>query len=356
MKITFLLPHVRLSGGVKVLLEYANRLGTLGHETSVVVPGERIKWHRFDKKFRARRGGAVTLPADTVDWFPNRVPVIRVPRISGQFLPPADVLVASSWETAAAIEGFPESLGRKVYFIQHHECLWTRKKEEARRTYSLPYAKVVVSTWLRDILAGDYGQEALLLVPPVDREVFYCAEKKWNRPRRVCLLHHDYDWKGFAEGIRAVERVRQAGLPLEAVVFGEKIEDPAPLFETAGFPFEYHFRPAGKQLREIYSSCDMFLCPSWYEGLGLPAMEAMACSCALVTTDTGGCRDYAIDRETALVSAPKDVDALAENLTALIRDEALMKRLAVNGQKKIGAFCWEDNCRKLLELFETLGP
>ncbi|NIQ00714.1 MAG: glycosyltransferase, partial [Nitrospinaceae bacterium] len=54
------------------------------------------------------------------------------------------------------------------------------------------------------------------------------------------------------------------------------MKDPKPLFDQAGWEFEYHYRPTGKTLNEVYTSCDIYLCPSWYEGLGMPAMEAMA--------------------------------------------------------------------------------
>ena len=166
------------------------------------------------------------------------------------------------------------------------------------------------------------------------------------------MLHHDYDWKGYREGIEAARKARSQNEGLQLVVFGEKFEDPAPLFSEAGFEFEYHYRPTRDRLREIYASSDIYLCPSWYEGLGMPAMEAMACRCALVTTDTGGCRDYAIDSETALVSPPKDPDLLAQNLSRLLSDEQLLKRLSDEGCKKIREFNWDDNCRHMIRLFE----
>jgi len=137
------------------------------------------------------------------------------------------------------------------------------------------------------------------------------------------------------------------------VVFGEKVKEPRDLFREAGFEFEYHYRPTGDQVARIFSSCDIYICPSWHEGLGMPAMEAMACHCAIVTTDTGGSRDYAFDKETALVSAPKDVEGLAENLAAVIDDKQLMMRLAENGQKKIKEFDWGKNCQRLIDLFES---
>ncbi|MBI4385124.1 MAG: glycosyltransferase family 4 protein [Nitrospinae bacterium] len=352
MKIVFLLPHVRISGGVKALLEYANRLQGMGHGVRLIVPGRKPKWYRPDLWLKTWAGGTSVLPPESVDWFYNRIPVETVPDFHPKFLPDADVLVASSWQTAAAAASLPDSKGRKFYFIQHHESLWTRDAEKARRTYTLPFAKIVISTWLKEVLAQTYGQESQVFVTPVDRELFDVGEKTWNRPRRICLLHHDYDWKGFADGIAAVRRVRERGLKATAVVFGEKAVDAEPIRRAAGFDVEYHYRPAGERLRSIYAGCDIYLCPSWHEGLGMPAMEAMACRCALATTDTGGCRDYAIHGRTALVSQPRDVEGLAKNLSALVSDERLLRELSENGYRKIQEFRWEDNCRELVRLFE----
>ena len=100
------------------------------------------------------------------------------------------------------------------------------------------------------------------------------------------------------------------------------------MFDKAGFEFEYHYRPTRERLRQIYQSCDIFLCPSWYEGLGLPSMEAMACRCALVASDTGGCLDYAINGKTALVSPPRDIDRLSENIIRLMDDKKLLESIS----------------------------
>jgi glycosyltransferase involved in cell wall biosynthesis len=351
MKITFLLPHVRLSGGVRALLEYANRLNRMGHDVGILLFAEPHKWYRFDKKLKSLGKKPVDLNPKFIDWFDNHVPITRLPFNDKAFFPPADVLVASAWQTAQFAATIPDSAGKKFYFIQHYESLWTRDKERAEKTYRLPFQKIVISSWLKQILADNYQQEANLLVTPVDNNLFFSEEKIWNTPPRVCLLHHDYDWKGYKEGIAAIKKVRSLKRNVELVVFGEKLKDPGDLFEHAGFEFEYHYRPTGDQVAKIFSSCDIYICPSWHEGLGMPAMEAMATGCAVVTTDTGGSQDYAIDRETALVSPPRDVEALAKNLIAVLDDNQLMARLAKNGQRKIMEFDWDKNCKQLIDLF-----
>ena len=85
-------------------------------------------------------------------------------------------------------------------------------------------------------------------------------------------------------------------------------------------------------------------------------MEAMACGATLVTTDTGGSRDFALDGETALVSPAQQPEQLANNLARVLSDEILRDKLIENGSRKIGEFSWEANSLRLEKLFqESLG-
>jgi glycosyltransferase involved in cell wall biosynthesis len=353
MEITILVgQYARISGGNRALFEYANRLGAMGHKINWIVIAKNFKPYRLDKKLKSWIKGVVRVQPQEIDWLDNKIPINILPGNDSKYIPEADILVATAWQTAEFAAKLPPTAGEKFYFIQHHESLWTRDKEKAQRTYRFPFHKIVISTWLKEIMREKYQQVAEVLVTPVDKDLFFCEKKKWNSPRRVCLLHHDYDWKGYKEGIAAIQKVRSENRKVDLVVFGEKVKDPKPLFDEAGLEFEYHYRPTGKRLREIYSSCDIYLCPSWYEGLGMPAMEAMACRCAVVTTDTGGSRDYAFDKETALVSPPKNIGRLAENLIAVLDDEHLMNQLSENGYSKIQEFNWESACQRLIRNFE----
>ncbi len=85
----------------------------------------------------------------------------------------------------------------------------------------------------------------------------------------------------------------------------------------------------------------------------MPAMEAMACRSALVTTDTGGSRDYALHGQTALVSLPKEPGELAKNLAILLEDNSRLELLSENGFKKIQEFDWDNNTKRLEQLFQS---
>ena len=353
MKITFLTSqYARISGGNRILFEYANRLKKMGHLVRWFVLAKPARWYRIDHWPRFFNKRVSVLNPNVIDWMNNKIEIEVLSINAENLIPDSDILLATAWQTAEFSSSFQKTKGEKFYFIQHHESLWTRYKNKARKTYKFPFSKIVVSTWLKDILSDQYQEDATVLINPVNKDIFFPTNEVRKTTNRVCLLHHDYDWKGFKDGIEAVKKVRAQNKNIELVVFGEKIKDPTLLYQDAGFSFEYHFRPIGDELRRIYSSCDILLCPSWYEGSGLPSMEAMACGAALVTTDTGGSRDFALNEETALVSPIKNPEALAKNLIRVLTNESLRLQLAEKGYQKIQQFSWNSNCEQLIECFE----
>jgi len=64
----------------------------------------------------------------------------------------------------------------------------------------------------------------------------------------------------------------------------------------------------------------------------------MACGCGVVATDSGGIREYAEHEKTALLSPPRDPEALAKNLLCLLEDDNLRIQLAEAGHKHIQEF------------------
>lgn len=338
MRITFLCPHLRIAGGVRAILTYADRLAGRGHEVAVIVPDG-----RRGSLFRRRS------PPSSPDWMPRlRAHIRRTPRWNAHDLPEADALVATAWQSAAPVAAAAPSKGAKFYLVQHYESLYHGAPEAVDATYGLPLRKIAISSWLRQILRERFDVDAELLVTPVDRELFRRVPVTAPTARpRVLMLHHDSAWKGVADGLQAVARARAAGAVLHLVGFGVK---PPP----AGSPYdEFHASPPQSQLASLYSGADIYLCPSWDEGLGMPSMEAMACGAALVTYDNGGCRDYARDGATALVARRRDVGDLVAKLVTLIGEPELRQRLAAAGRDLITtAFDWE---RAVARLEAILG-
>jgi len=326
---------------VRAILTYADRLAARGHAVTVVVPARR----RLRAVWRNARHAGPT-------WVPGFRPAVRwVAEWDAAALPDADVTLATAWQSAPVVAAAPPRCGAKFYLVQHYESLYHGSPDVVDATYRMPLHKIVISTWLADIMRDKFGAPSELLVTPVDRALFHrvAAAAATTRPR-VLMLHHDYAWKGVADGVEAVRRVRAQVHDLRLVGFGVK----PPRAHT---PYdEFHADPPQDTLAALYSGCDIYLCPSWDEGLGMPPMEAMACGAALVTYDNGGSRDYARDGETALVARRRDIDDLAARLSRMATDQPLRARLAAAGQAFVTtAFDWDRAVARLEALFARSG-
>ena len=108
--------------------------------------------------------------------------------------------------------------------------------------------------------------------------------------------------------------------------------------------------PQSLIVEDFYNGSSIFLGPSLVEGFPLPPAEAAACGCAIVATDIGGHRDYLENNATALLSPPRNPEALARNLCQLLGNDDLRIRLAKAANNFIGGFCWEKSA-DLLESF-----
>ncbi len=335
MKITFLLPHLRISGGGLVLLTYADWLSRFGHQVKIaVVNPTKKRW-------------AANLLNYKPGWLRGfNLRFLRVKDLG--CLPPADFLVFSAWAQARALAQMPLASGRRIYFIQHDERLYHGDRELVAQTYRLNYKKIAVSSWLKEMLSKEFSQPADLLLNSVNKEVF---NTKFLRRRlgkiRIMLLAHSYEWKGTKDGVSIVKALQEKYKNIELVLFGARQKNIA-------FGAEYHYQKTGLELAKVYASCDIYLCPSWDEGFGLPSLEAMACGCALVTYDNGGSRDFAFDGQTALVAKRRQVADLKNKLELLVKDEKLRKKIAQAGLDFVKNYpSWEEQARKLEKILES---
>jgi glycosyltransferase involved in cell wall biosynthesis len=95
------------------------------------------------------------------------------------------------------------------------------------------------------------------------------------------------------------------------------------------------------QLVRHYCRAQMSVCPSLYEGFGLPAAEAMACGLPVVATSGGALPEVVEDGVTGILVPPADARALAEAMDNLMRDAQLRRRMGHAGRQRIlEKFSW----------------
>jgi glycosyltransferase involved in cell wall biosynthesis len=307
-------------GGVTVLYEFANALARRGHEV-----------HLLHARFWGRHINSL----DDLSWFTFDPGIHhQVDTGDGFAFPSADVIFGTE---------APPSAGLPVLLHQGRHMF---PADLERRMLAHPSLKICVASWLvQDAVDHGVPPSELVHVPlGLDHATFRVVDGLDDRPVHVGLLYNDHLNKGWVPASAALAVVQRAIPDLRVLVFGRTAPaEPVPDW------MDLVVAPDATQLvEEVYNRCRVFVQASKVEGFGFTAVEAMACGCALVTSDNGGSRDYAVHGQTALVSDPTDVGAMAEHVERLLRDDDLRRRLATAGTDLVAGFDW-DRTGELLE-------
>ncbi|HLI71430.1 MAG TPA: glycosyltransferase family 1 protein [Ktedonobacteraceae bacterium] len=106
------------------------------------------------------------------------------------------------------------------------------------------------------------------------------------------------------------------------------------------------------ELCMLYSLADVFAFPSFFEGFGVPPLEAMACGAPVITSNTSSLPEVVGD--AALTVDPHNIDALAQAITRLIGDENLREELRQKGYARAQLYTWPKSAQKMLDTYQKL--
>ena len=328
LRVTFVLPYAGLAGGVRVVAIHAEQLRRRGHHVTVISKPPRRSSLRDSLAALARSGRwPAARPARSSYFdgtgFEHRI--LEAHRsITAHDAPDADVVVATWWDTAAPVAALPAEKGAKLYFVQHHEIHDPATADAVRASYRLPLRKAVVSSWLAEVMAQEYGDHNVdLVLNGVDFGQFDAPPRRRGDPPTVGLLYTTKPYKGLAVSLEALRRLRAHAPDLRVRAFGaEPVRADLPLPDGAAFTLQ----PPQDTLRDIYGGCDVWLWGSFAEGFGLPIAEAMACRCPVVSTRVGAAIDLIEEGVNGHVAPVGDAAALAEALAQVLLQPAAARR------------------------------
>ena len=107
-----------------------------------------------------------------------------------------------------------------------------------------------------------------------------------------------------------------------------------------------------EDLPALYNAADLFVFPSLYEGFGLPPLEAMACGCPVITSNTSSLPEVIGD--AGIIVNPYDVDALADAMYKSLSNDGLREDMFKRGLERAKMFSWEKCARETLEVYEEV--
>ena len=342
MKINIIMPGLGKSGGQIVLKRYADELSELGNDVVIYCPIIAYNLHRYKNpltniihKLYCTSKNIIQLKKD------NNSLKKWVLSINNKYIRDADVTIATMWATAYDVAKLSKNKGKKYYFIQGFE-IWDSKKW-GLNSYRLPLNKIVISTWINEQLRKELNIGPFpVVMNGIDTNLYRDLHIRNDDTKIFLMLNHTLEIKGVEYGLQVFEKVKSKYHDAKLIMFGmcnrENIPD----------NIEYYQNPSSDQLLNLYNKANFFIFPSLEEGWGLTPIEAMACGAVVFGTRTGFVMDIGKNKINMMISNPKDIEAMVDNIENLIENHDLYLKIKNKGMDCAHSLSWSSGASQLL--------
>jgi len=107
-----------------------------------------------------------------------------------------------------------------------------------------------------------------------------------------------------------------------------------------------------ENLIKLYNISNVFLFPSFSEGFGFPALEAMACGTPVIASNRTAIPEIVGD--AGILIDPTDTEGFVEGILSILNGESLAKLYSKRGIKRAKMFSWESNAKATMALYESI--
>lgn len=185
-------------------------------------------------------------------------------------------------------------------------------------------------------------------------------KNKYNLPDNFILFISTIEPRKNLEGlIRAYSNIRKTGISHKLVVCGGKgwLNEYERITKIAGeLGVTEHISFIGylpdEDISAIYNLAALFVYPSFYEGFGFPPLEAMACGCPVITSNTSSLGEVVGD--AAITVDPHNLEELTRAMYLVLTSAELKSKMKKQGLKRVKMFSWERSARETINVYEKV--
>lgn len=173
----------------------------------------------------------------------------------------------------------------------------------------------------------------------------------------LCLASETRPYKNIDRLIEAYGNLRLLDFDLVIVGSLNKLDKKQLKEKLKGLRIQDRVRFLGyvpdDDLPGLYCGAEVFIFPSLYEGFGLPPLEAMACGCPVVVSNTSSLPEVCGD--AAYYVDPYEIESIVEGIRAVVSDSELKRNLCHKGIERAKMFTWEKTVREILHVIDQIS-
>jgi glycosyltransferase involved in cell wall biosynthesis len=270
------------------------------------------------------------------NWFPLR-PSVTV-RVFGSYYQLAEALdqqdaikVATWWKTSEPVWLGSVRRGIPVYLVQDIESSYYTGRDDVTAIkvlsrYRPEFNYATITQWVKSELATSFNFNAVCVGVGYQDDKFHPLSGTPRRKRTILVVARSEPLKNFAYSQDILRQLSLEGV--QVLAYGSGIH--RHLVQELG-SVEFFSKPSDDELCELYNQADFFLQTSRHEGFSLPPLEAMACGCAVVTTDAMGNREYISDGKNCIVVPIDNSREAVRKILAALADDQLQHKIRAGG-------------------------
>lgn len=208
-----------------------------------------------------------------------------------------------NWMIYYPVEKFCSRYTDLLITINKEDYAFAKKKMSAKRIEYVPGVGVELSRF-ENVQVDIIAKRQEICVPPDAFLLLSVGEVNENKNHQVI--------------IRALAKLNNPNIHYAIAGVGDKRDYLIELARELGVSERLHLLGFRQDVSELDCISDVFCFPSIREGLGLAAIEAMACGLPLITSNVRGINDYSVDGVTGYTASPMDVDGFVKCLEKIM--------------------------------------
>lgn len=227
-----------------------------------------------------------------------------------------------------------------AYYVQDYEPLFfddfTAEQKDAFESYTLiPDCTLFAKTdWIREQVFVNHGVIVEKVSPSIDHDVYKPASSDSisNVFQISAMIRPQTARRGADRTMELLSRLSSVfGDKVEINIFGCADDELQSHGLHRNFPFTNHGFLTRREVSGVLQKSDFFLDLSDYQAFGRTALEAMACSTAVLVPKFGGTVEYASDRLNAIVADPRDLNECFHRIEELIINPLELEKMKLAG-------------------------